>query len=455
VGAATDVPSAEASPRTPQAGQIVTPESSIDRAEDAGKRAHTNVVVRSLDGRKALLLNSQEAMAAIGPDTTTTIETPASLGCLYVSSPTKRTTGCVPNFFAGGGHGPSAAGWGAIALVDAYDNPSASQDLVAFDKYFGLKAAKFTKIYANGNGDCTTPPPNAGWALESSLDIEWAHVYAPNAQIVLVEACSNSYTDLLYAEGVAINYIQVNYGGGQVSNSWGSGEFSGENSYDPIFAGFNYSPFVPVVTFASAGDSGCGAAYPSSNPWLVSAGGTTVNRNSGTNTFNNESCWGGSGGGSSVYETYATSFTGSNTGPWADYQYPIFAQGSRQTPDLASDADPASGVAVDALYYGQVVGACTTEPCFFEVGGTSVASPSLAGIVNRANNRETTCFGNSVTGGCWFSSGENNLLYSQLSTATNYYQNFYDVTTGSNGCTVTDHWDYCTGVGSPRDLLGK
>lgn len=52
-----------------------------------------------------------------------------------------------------------------------------TQDLVEFDKYFGLKKANFTKIY--GNGDCTLPPANAGWSLESSLDIEWAHVYAP------------------------------------------------------------------------------------------------------------------------------------------------------------------------------------------------------------------------------------------------------------------------------------
>lgn len=134
---------------------------------------------------------------------------------------------------------------------------------------------------------------------------------------------------------------------------------------------------------------------------------------------------------------------------------PHFNQASRQTPDLASDANPASGVAVDALYYGQSQGACTVEPCFYQVGGSSVSSPSLAGIVNRANNRETTRFGFSVSGFCWFTNGEDNLLYSQLSTASAYYQNFYDITTGSNGCTVTDHWDYCTGVGSPRDLLGK
>lgn len=447
----------EATARTPQQGFFVTPASSIERPEDAGLRAHTNVVVRSLDGVKPALLTSPEVRAAVEPDFSTTVETPYSLGCLYVSSPAKRTTGCIPNFFAGLGHGPSPAGWGAIALVDAYDNPFAAPDLKEFDKYFGLKAATFVKVYANGNGDCVTPPVDAGWSLESSLDTQWAHVYAPNAVIVLVEACSPSYTDLVYAEGVAIDYIVTNYGGGDVSNSWGSLEFTGETAYDVLFTAFGYAQFfTPVTTFASAGDSGCGAAYPSSNPWLVSAGGTTVNRNSNL-TFNNEACWGGSGGGSSSVETYSGSYTGSNTGSWADYQYPIFGQASRQTPDMASDADPNSGVAVVSLEYGSANNLCSTEAtCFFEVGGTSVASPSLAGIVNRAGNKDSDCFAYPITGGnCYFANGEDNLLYSQLPTAKAYSTNFYDVTTGSNGCTVVANWDYCTGVGTPRDLLGK
>lgn len=446
-GAVTDVASPEASQRTPQAGYIFRPESGIERPEDLGFRAHTTYVVRSADGGKPRGLATPQLLqtpSSISPDTIEEAETPASLGCLYVSSPSKRTTGCIPNG-AGGTKGPSSLGWGAIALVDAYDNPDAASDLVTFDKYWGLPAAKFVKIYANGNGDCTTPAANVGWAGEESLDIEWAHVFAPKAAIILVEACSSSNKDLYYAEGVAINYIQNNYGGGQVSNSWSSAEFSGEISDDPIFAGWNYNYQVPVVTFASADDVGCGAAYPSSNPWIVSAGGTSVLRNS-DGTFNSESCWNGSGGGSSKYETYITGFTGSKMGPWADYQYPIFGEASRQTPDFAFDADPASGAWVYSQYgFGG----------WLPVGGTSLSSPALAGIVNRANNRLSTWFGYAVNNNGFFTNEENTLLYSQLPEATAYYVNFYDIKTGSNGCTVSASWDYCTGVGSPRDLLGK
>jgi kumamolisin len=435
---------AVAGARTPQAGYIYTPESSVERPEDAGLRFHTNYVLRSLDGTKPVGLSQPQDLvtsSSFSPDTVQSAETPASMGCLYVSSPTKRTTGCVPNS-GSGTKGPSSAGWGAIALVDAYDNPDAASDLVTFDKWWGLPAAKFVKIYANGNGDCGTPAPNAGWSVESSLDIEWAHVFAPKAVIVLVEACSTSGTDLFYAEGVAIDYIQTHYGGGEVSNSWGGGEFSGESSYDYIFAGTNYNDYYnPVVTLASAGDSGCGAAYPSSNPWLTSAGGTSVLRNASTYTFNSEACWGGSGGGISAQETWSAGM-----GPAVDYQYPIFGEGARATPDLASNADPASGVWFYSLYG---IGGWGT------VGGTSVASPSLAGMLNRANNRMSTWFGFNIVGYGYNTNGENTLLYAQLPAATEYYKNFYDVVSGSNGCSVTNSWDYCTGVGSPRDLIGK
>jgi subtilase family serine protease len=94
------------------------------------------------------------------------------------------------------------------------------QNLATFDGYWGLPAATFVKVYANGNGSCTTPPADAGWSVESSMDIEYAHAFAPNAAIILVEACSSSWTDLLYAEQVAFSYIVTNYpAGGQVSNS--------------------------------------------------------------------------------------------------------------------------------------------------------------------------------------------------------------------------------------------
>ena len=431
---------------TAQAGphNWLTPESSVESLEDAGRRAHTNRVFGAAKGQV------QEAgIEGIvnGVTITQHYETPSSMGCLY-KIPTS-TGPCVPNINSPGG--PQKGGWGTIAIVDAYDNPYAASELTTFDTQFGLPAANFTKVYANGNGDCTTPAFNAGWGMEEYLDIEWAHEMAPQAKIVIVEACSNSNADLFYAEYVAAGLVSA-AGGGDVTNSWGESEFSGETAYDPYFGYYYYQN---VAYFASAGDSGCGAAYPSSSPWLTSAGGTTVNRNATTLAFKTESCWAGSGGGTSSQEIYASAFaSGSYTGSWADYQYPIFGQAPRATPDMSFNADPNSGVVVYDCAYAS--GTCY----FYQVGGTSVASPSLAGIVNNAGNKFGTGQINGATGHGYYSALENNLLYSQLGGAAAYVKNFYDVTTGSNtttSCTSNagKEWDYCTGVGSPRTLLGK
>jgi subtilase family serine protease len=368
------------------------------------------------------------------------------MACVYkIPGTNGNTSGCVPNFYSPGG--PQTGGWGAIAVVDAYDNPYAASELATFDAQFGLPAANFFTIYANGNGSCSTPPADPGWGLEESLDIEWAHVMAPKATIILVEACSNSLSDLTYAEWVAGLWVSGYYGGGDVTNSWGSGEFAGETANDPYFG--LYWP-SKTAYFASSGDSGCGASYPSSSPWLVSAGGTTIYRKTSNLAFSLEGCWGGSGGGLSSQEWWTSSWTGgSNAGPWANYQYAVFGEYTRATPDLSFNADPNSGVVVyDCAYTG---GSCY----YWQVGGTSVSSPALAGIVNNAGNKLGAWHGNGTTGYGYYTAEENNLLYSQLFAAKAYAANFYDVSVGSNGCSVGGQWDYCTGVGSPRGLLGK
>jgi kumamolisin len=476
---------------TPQAGCFVRPQ-----GQEAGE-FHTNYLLASKDCQHPLVMSKPTAFRVEGPmmkaeenenpdvSTYEVAEDPASLGCLYVHSP--NTAGCPPYNSSGDvlPGGPSYLGYGVIAIVDAYDNPDADADLGVFDSMFGLSAPPCPvgltcttnhvgKIYANGNGDCTTPPTNSNWIGEESLDIEWAHVFAPKAAIVLVEACSSSTTNLFYAEQVAFQYIVANYAGigGQVTNSWGGPEFSGQISDDPLFADFNYTCCTwntHIVAFASAGD--CGYLdetdngpcydpghnnYPSASPWVVSAGGTGVLRYTNSKgvpyQFYAENCWNGSGGGPSAYEKWSTTGgTGGNMGAWAPYQYPIFGDGInfgsglRATPDLASDADPASGVYVYDEYNGG----------WFVDGGTSVASPSLASIINRAGNKLGTVNIEAIAGGANFAAEEQILLYSQLAAKT-ASANFYDVKTGSNGGPGAKvSYDECTGVGSPRGLLGK
>jgi subtilase family serine protease len=450
------------SARSQQAGFAYVPPSSQPRP---GLFAHTNYVLRTVTGGKpaGVLAPSADAFGGklstlappsdgAGPNITLTqmAETPASMGCIYVQSPVH--AGCVPNYASGSG-GPSSAGYGAIAIVDAYHNPTAASDLATFDAYWGIPAPpSFTVLY--GSPTCSPPPPDQGWAVEESLDIEWAHVFAPKAAIILVEACSNSYADLFAAEQVAFNYIKNNFpAGGQVTNSWQGGEYSGQIADDSKFSDRGYPPYygnnVHILAFASSGDGGFEGAttgYPSGNPWVVSAGGTSVMRNAANNYFYAEYCWGGSGGGTSTYETYTTTFSGGNVGPWADFQYPLFGQSNRATPDMSFNADPASGVWVYSQYGGGG---------WIVVGGTSVSSPALAGIVNRAGNKLGSYRINAINNNSFFNAEENHLLYSQLYSALAYAKNFYDVKVGSNGTTAVAGWDYCTGIGSPRGLLGK
>src|SRR5512141_2434592 len=187
----------------------------------------------------------------------------------------------------------STAGAGkVIAIVDAYDDPTAEQDLGVFSAQYGLPACTtangcFKKV--NQTGGTSYPRVNTGWALEISLDIQWAHAIAPGAKILLVEASSNSFTNLLAAEDYAKTH--ANY----VSNSWGGSEFSVESSYDSHFAQAGVSFFV------SSGDAGTPAEYPSASPNVISVGGTTLHLSG--NTLTSEPGWSSGGGGCSTYET--------------------------------------------------------------------------------------------------------------------------------------------------------
>jgi len=432
---------------TPQGTVITPPISDSNR-----KGVHTNFKIFVPSGQKTVSSPATDYYFA---------ETPASMGCVYKVGPAY--AGCNPT--TGGTQHPTG-GWGAIALVDAYDDPHAASDLAFFSSYWGLPAANFFVVYANSswgtlnglNASCSgTPPPansNFQWDIEESLDIEWSHVMAPSAEIILVEACTQSINDLIFAEEVAGIEVSA-YGGGDISNSWGytepcvasancSGATLTEQQYDNYFFRYYYDH---TSYFAAAGDSGAEVLYPSASPWVVSAGGTTVNRKN-TGAFISESCWSDSGGGYSAVEGWANPPSISNgLGPWANFQYILnggapFAYPFRSTPDIAFNADPRSGVYV---YDTDEGGA------WYVVGGTSVASPALAGIVNSSNLR----LGQTLPGGGWYKTRENDLLYSEYEDHLNYPTYFYDVTTGSNGHAAGVNYDQCTGIGTPRGHIGK
>jgi len=392
-------------------GTVVIPASSIEHPEDIGVRSHTNfrIFVPS-EGPAAMQNKGAKPQSAGPPFPGYFFETPASMACVYGF--VGQTPGCDPNIVTTNPSGGSRA----IAIVDAFDYPEAASDLAYFSNQFGLPPANFTVVYAKG----VEPPtdPSGGWEIEEALDIEWAHAMAPNAKIYLVEAASNYNFDLYSALGVAAQLVSKS-GGGEISMSWGSGEFTGETAYDSHF-----SKTSGIVYFAASGD-GPGVIYPSASPYVVAAGGTSTSRNSSTGAFQASVAWQSGGGGLSAVESrpsYQDSVA-STVGPW------------RGTPDLSFNADPETPVWVFTTFFGPGL--------WYVVGGTSVASPSLAGVVNAAGNFAAS------------STAELNTIYGNLGNSGF----FTDIASGScgvyEGNLSVAGYDNCTGAGVPNGYSGK
>ena len=310
-----------------------------------------------------------------------------------------------------------------IAIIDAYNDTTIQTDLATFDTRFGLPAANLT-VAMPGVKPGQTLGSDSNWALETSLDVEWAHAIAPAATILLVEANTPTYSDLLSAVDYAVNLKDsqgVNQVVKQISMSWGGGEFSGESSMFDSY--FNH----PGVTFlASSGDSGAGVEYPAASPYVTSVGGTSLSIDTSSNRLS-ETGWSGSGGGISSQVAKPT------------YQNGFVSGGNRGVPDVSYDADPYTGVYVyDAGSY-------------YQVGGTSAGAPQWAGLIALANQGRAAISLPSL--GTGMALGTNTVLYG-LAGGTSYTNaggDFLDITSGSNGTNsnAVAGWDPVTGLGSP------
>lgn len=389
----------------------VRPGRHFEPPSNASQSSGEDVAVHTfLQVEKPLVLGEKNLenhlTAGLPPYSGYAIETPASLQCIYGFAP-RGAPACNPNQVTS----VVAAGSGVIAIVDAYDYPAAQSDLATFSTQFALPAptsANFQVVYANGR------PPNgsgSGWDIEAALDIEYAHAMAPRAKIILVEASSSNFSDLLYAVQVAAQLV-AQAGGGQVSMSWGGSEFSWEASFDSIFSGGN------VVFYAASGDSS-GTIYPCVASTVVCVGGTSNMRSAQTFAFEGQFAWSDTGGGPSLYE-----------------HKPFFQSGyqfaSRGTPDVAALADPNNGVWVYNTTYER-------GAAWWRVGGTSAATPITVGLDNAAGNFAAS------------SAAYLQILYSKSGAERT------DVTSGvcgnANSFKAGQGWDFCTGFGVPRPIV--
>jgi subtilase family serine protease len=290
-----------------------------------------------------------------------------------------------------------------VAIVDAYDDPSAESDLGVYRSQFGLPACTtangcFKKV--NQAGGTKYPRGNIGWAEEISLDLDMVSAICPNCHILLVEASSNSFSNLSAAVDEA-----AMLGANEISNSYGGSESSDEVNDQ------SYYNHPGIAITVSSGDNGYGVQFPAASRYVTAVGGTTLNRASNTRGWT-ETAWSGAGSGCSAYM------------PKPSWQKDPECS-NRTVADVAADADPNTGVSAYDTYH---------EPGWLVFGGTSVASPIIASVYALA--------GNVVKYGSYPYSGTRSL---------------FDVTSGSNGscggsylCTAGPGYDGPTGNGTPN-----
>ena len=332
-----------------------------------------------------------------------------------------------------------------IGITVAYDTPTIRADVARFSAYFGLPlpcdasvdddSKRGRRREHDGKGgdddpgaeDCFPlvvampgglPIVDDGWAVETALDVEWAHAIAPRAKILLVEAINVDARPLFGA----IDYA-ARHGAAVISNSWLDEEFKGEKIYD------HHCILEQAVCVFASGDDGHEATYPAVNPYVLAVGGTRLSLNSAGGVLS-EVAWSGSGGGVSEFERRPR------------YQADVNPFAMRGSPDVSYNADIRTGfpVFVGSGLYGQIG--------WLGTGGTSAGTPQWAAIIAVANQLRE------AQGKRPFGAVGRTTIQSALYRLQGR-PSLFDVSTGSNGacgavCTAGVGYDFVTGLGSPR-----
>lgn len=326
-----------------------------------------------------------------------------------------------------------------IVIIDAYGSSTLHKDLTAFDTLWGLPNPVLRTLapFGQRQGD-------ASWTSETSLDVEWAHVMAPDATIELVIAKTSDDVDLYYAIKYAVEHDM----GDVVSLSFGENE----NCIDPKLRLaeqkiLSEAAQKSITIVAAAGDTGSAqlncdgkslveaVSFPASDPLVTAVGGTALVANAVSGYYQYESVWNeanpynkATGGGYSIlYQRpdYQAKLTGDRTG--------------RGLPDISLNASVNGGV----LIYQSDFSSGRLMPMV--MGGTSVSTPELAGLiadgVQMAHHRL----------------GQINPALYKIGASGQYETLMNDITSGDNilttanvsGYTAQRGWDPATGWGSP------
>jgi subtilase family serine protease len=406
----------------------------------------------------------------------------------------------LPPLYAAGSTGQGMT----IAIIDSFGNPNMASDLANFNTQMGLPhmcgepgvacsagMPTFQHVFWNGKTQVMAPPPGSNgtgqqtrniWALETSLDVEWAHTIAPQANILLMTTNPaetlgvQGFPAMMDAEQFIVDHHEANV----ISQSFAAAEetFGSTQSLLNLRHAFVSAAANGITVLASSGDFGTAnidkqpvkhpatipfptVEWPASDPLVTGVGGTylctdpttgtgidttdpPVNCQSPANPGVREIGWIDSGGGFShvfAKPSYQDTLPAGSTA----------IDTMRGVPDIAFQASSRTGVLVynTAPGFAQNGTTCPTgNPCsagWYVVGGTSTSCPQWAGLVAIADQ---------IAG---HGLGQINPTLYALASGTGYSSDFYDVTTGNNqanpavpGYQATTGWDPVTGLGTPN-----
>ena len=400
-----------------------------------------------------------------------------------------------------------------IAIVDSFGSSTIRNDLGVFNTAFGLPhmcgetpavtcspgTPTFNILEVQGSPSPNPPPPNNGtgqenhnlWALEVSLDVEWAHATAPKANILLVTTPTaetlgvQGFQQMMNAEQYVIDHHLADV----ISQSFGAGEGSFHNGVTPISQlrqSFVDAQANHVTVLASSGDGGTTNTYkepvknaavipypsviwPASDPLVTAVGGTFLCTNAVTGTSVDsvsppsqcqsnpgvrEIGWTNGGGGYSILfprPTFQNTLPAGSTFVGSSAGAPGPNTNMRGIPDIAYQASSHTGVLVymtEPATTTSGTGCGGASPCsigWYVVGGTSSGSPQWAGLVALADQIAGHNLGYI-----------NPKLYAIASNPTLYAKDYFDVTVGNNqtssipGYSASKGWDAVTGLGTPN-----
>jgi subtilase family serine protease len=390
-----------------------------------------------------------------------------------------------------------------IAIVDSFGAETAQHDLHVFDSAMHLQPMcgeegvtctagmpTFRQLHVQGSPTAKPTGQNGTgqedrslWSLEVALDVEWAHVIAPMANILLVTTPTaetlgvQGFPQMMNAE----QYVIDNHLAQVISQSFASAEeaFNSRQSLENLRHAFKSAPAAGVTILGSSGDGGAANSvkqppknprpiptasveWPASDPLVTGVGGTYLCTNpivgsqtaddsmpptTCTDTFPGvrEPAWVGSGGGfSHVFSrpSYQSTLPAGST---------AIPAAQRGVPDIGLQASSRTGVLIYSSEPGQGVSSTCAQPntdCagWWVIGGTSASAPQWAGLVAIADQINGGGLGLINPG-----------LYAIGSNPGRYAADFYDVTVGSQspapdgtGYSASTGWDPVTGLGTPN-----